>query len=593
MVRHFNEGIYRRVLAMRRMGSKHKVVAQALGIAQGTVSEVLKRNRETGVPTPRARPGRPRKIKERKDRYLLRLCRNRRTISTNTLRAEWLRFTNILVYRMLVNLRLIRAGYFARRPMKKLFCCKYIERRVSIGHWQHVIFSDESRFLLYRIDCRIRVIRDYKLVLIVAVMLKVDGVVLTAWQLVDPLRRETKDLPPEIDPSGSDVEIIRYIEYCHSDHVTIWMSVIYVYKGLLLIFGCFLAWETRQVSIPALNDSKYIGMSVYNVVIICVTAVPISFIMNDKPDQAYLVISLLIMFCTTITLCLVFVPKKKQKVQELLSELCEDCQIADGMTYTPGHKALASDDECSLLSTSSNTNLWPLETNLRHYTHVTRNAKNSGCSDVIELKEISRPLENIYLDDQRDPDVGVPLINQSHSVQVASPPPYDDVFIKDKNNRGPSQAVRTPSYQGLKFLNDIFSLKETAILSDSEPDQSEAGSTRSLPDEPHIDQNISTHSTPVLTTQSTLVASTSSENMRCQSGSSPSARLELGDWRSMPKRERLLGAPRRIEPYPECFSRGHIKQSSGNIPINGDVGLRSGSEFVERKPSHCDVVQYI
>jgi len=47
----------------------------------------------------------------------------------------------------------------------------------------------------------------------------------------------------------------------------------------------------------------------------------------------------------------------------------------------------------------------------------------------------SRPLENIYLDDQRDPDVGVPLINQSHSVQVASPPPYDDVFIKDKNNR--------------------------------------------------------------------------------------------------------------------------------------------------------------
>ena len=56
MIRHFNEGIYRRVLAMRRMGSKHKVVAQALGIAQGTVSEVLKRNRETGVNTPTARP---------------------------------------------------------------------------------------------------------------------------------------------------------------------------------------------------------------------------------------------------------------------------------------------------------------------------------------------------------------------------------------------------------------------------------------------------------------------------------------------------------------------------------------------------------
>ena len=79
---------------MWRMGSEQKVIAQALGIAQGTVSKVRKRNRETGVPNPRARPGRTRKTTEREDRYLLRLCRNGRTKSANTLRAEWLRFTN-------------------------------------------------------------------------------------------------------------------------------------------------------------------------------------------------------------------------------------------------------------------------------------------------------------------------------------------------------------------------------------------------------------------------------------------------------------------------------------------------------------------
>jgi len=52
MVHHFNEGIYRLVLAMWRMGSKQKVIAQALGIAMGTVSKVLKINHETAVPTP-------------------------------------------------------------------------------------------------------------------------------------------------------------------------------------------------------------------------------------------------------------------------------------------------------------------------------------------------------------------------------------------------------------------------------------------------------------------------------------------------------------------------------------------------------------
>jgi len=93
IVRHFNEGIYRRVLPIWRMGSKQKVIAQSLGIVHGTVSNVLKRNRETGVPTARARPRHSGKTTERENRYQLRLCRNGRTKSANILRAEWLRFT--------------------------------------------------------------------------------------------------------------------------------------------------------------------------------------------------------------------------------------------------------------------------------------------------------------------------------------------------------------------------------------------------------------------------------------------------------------------------------------------------------------------
>jgi len=31
-------------------------------------------------------------------------------------------------------------------------------------------------------------------------------------------------------------------------------------------------------------------------------------------------------------------------------------------------------------------------------------------------------------------------------------------------------SIRTPSYQGLKFLSDLLQLKETAILSDSDAD---------------------------------------------------------------------------------------------------------------------------
>jgi len=91
--------------------------------------------------------------------------------------------------------------------------------------------------------------------------------------------------------------------------MNIFVGIIYAYKGMLLIFGAFLAWETRNVSIPALNDSKHIGLSVYNVVIMCVMGAAIALVLSDQKDAVFVLISIFIMFCTTVTLILVFVPK--------------------------------------------------------------------------------------------------------------------------------------------------------------------------------------------------------------------------------------------------------------------------------------------
>ena len=99
------------------------------------------------------------------------------------------------------------------------------------------------------------------------------------------------------------------MEQCYSAHKTIWLGVLYAYKGALLLFGVFLAWETRKVKVAALNDSRYIGMSVYNVVILSVIGVPVSMVIEDSQNAAFAMTALLIIFCTTVTVCLVFVPK--------------------------------------------------------------------------------------------------------------------------------------------------------------------------------------------------------------------------------------------------------------------------------------------
>ncbi|KAI1901606.1 hypothetical protein AGOR_G00036130 [Albula goreensis] len=154
-----------------------------------------------------------------------------------------------------------------------------------------------------------KIIKDQKLLIIVGGMLLIDLCILICWQIVDPLKRTVEEYSLEADPQGQDIAIRPFLEHCENTHMTIWLGIVYAYKGLLMLFGCFLAWETRNVSIPALNDSKYIGMSVYNVGIMCIIGAAVSFLTRDQPNVQFCIVALVIIFCSTITLCLVFVPK--------------------------------------------------------------------------------------------------------------------------------------------------------------------------------------------------------------------------------------------------------------------------------------------
>ncbi len=50
-------------------------------------------------------------------------------------------------------------------------------------------------------------------------------------------------------------------------------------------------------------------MNIYNVVLMSVTVVALSNILNDRPTLSYAVVSALIWFSTTSMLCLLFLPK--------------------------------------------------------------------------------------------------------------------------------------------------------------------------------------------------------------------------------------------------------------------------------------------
>ena len=96
---------------------------------------------------------------------------------------------------------------------------------------------------------------------------------------------------------------------CRSQSRFIWLSILFIYKGILLVVGVFLAFETRNVKIRHLNDSKLIGMSVYGIVVLSVALAAVGILLETHVDTFYAVIGLMIMLGNTSLLCLIFIPK--------------------------------------------------------------------------------------------------------------------------------------------------------------------------------------------------------------------------------------------------------------------------------------------
>ena len=94
------------------------------------------------------------------------LAREHRRFSVQRLRRAWQPNVNFAVSRQTVNRRLMARAYRARRMVKvprltvraKLVQRHWAQKHINrpLGQWQHVIFCDESRFMLFRIDNRIR-----------------------------------------------------------------------------------------------------------------------------------------------------------------------------------------------------------------------------------------------------------------------------------------------------------------------------------------------------------------------------------------------------------------------------------------------------
>ncbi|XP_012349210.1 gamma-aminobutyric acid type B receptor subunit 1 isoform X3 [Apis florea] len=153
-------------------------------------------------------------------------------------------------------------------------------------------------------------IQPWKLYTMVSGLLAVDIVLLVCWQVLDPLQRKMESFSLESPPFGDDDARIRpELEHCESTHNNIWLGLIYSYKGIILVFGLFLAYETRSIKVKQINDSRYVGMSIYNVVVLCLITAPVTMVIASQQDASFAFVALAIIFCCFLSMALIFVPK--------------------------------------------------------------------------------------------------------------------------------------------------------------------------------------------------------------------------------------------------------------------------------------------
>ena len=106
--------------------------------------------------------------------------------------------------------------------------------------------------------------KDSQLFLVVGILLTIDITIMTTWHLADPFYREVQNLKSyvsvhfpregfkslclqfQVNYEKDDTEfiVIPRNENCKSDKMTIFIGVIYAYKGLLLVSG---GWSQQAV----------------------------------------------------------------------------------------------------------------------------------------------------------------------------------------------------------------------------------------------------------------------------------------------------------------------------------------------------------
>ncbi|XP_007493809.2 probable G-protein coupled receptor 156 [Monodelphis domestica] len=156
------------------------------------------------------------------------------------------------------------------------------------------------------------IIKDLQLLGLVAILVMVDVILLMIWVLSDPIQC-LQILRFTVRMTERDITCSMTKTYfCASLYSDLWITLFLGYKGIVLLYGAYLAGRTDHVSSPPVNQSLTIMVGANLVVLAAGLLFLVTRFFHDWPNLVFGLTAGGIFVCTTTINCFIFIPQLKQ-----------------------------------------------------------------------------------------------------------------------------------------------------------------------------------------------------------------------------------------------------------------------------------------
>lgn len=146
--------------------------------------------------------------------------------------------------------------------------------------------------------------------LIVGALILTDVIVLITWFKISQFEYTTIDISETSDLFADTITQLKRTE-CKHTHDTAFTITLYAYKGILMLFGVFLAAQVKTAKVIKKTDAKQISMAMYNICTVSLIGVASITLLSEPKHfkSKYVIVGVCIWICTTTNLLILYAPK--------------------------------------------------------------------------------------------------------------------------------------------------------------------------------------------------------------------------------------------------------------------------------------------